>query len=331
METGVAYISNRLLSHIREDMKNIVEHNCTYVLHTYTENDMVRHSEVMPDIVKITHDFGLKVWMDSWGIGKIFAGDISLFSGEYPEARAVLSDGTPLNRACLYAPEFRAYIKKWADMAASTGADAFFWDEPNLPFMDATEDKPALFGCRCPRCQKLFHDMFGHEMPTEMDDEVIDFRHKSVIDFLDFATSYGHEKGLENVVCCMIANDARYGDKNWQDIVSLPHVDNFGTDPYCHGNKNIDLIKYTQDNTRKVVELGKKFKKGHHIWVQAFNITAGCEGEIVQATLAARDAGAENIAAWGFMGCEGNNYRCDNPDMAWQAVGDAFRKIRWNI
>jgi len=330
VETGVAYFANRMPRHIREDMRDVVEHHCTYVLHTFSENDFARHREVMKDIVRITHDFGLKVWLDSWGMGRVFAGEVSGFCGEHPEAREVLSDGAPFARACLYAPEFRKFMQDWTDAAAATKPEAIFWDEPNLPYHEPEQGRPARWGCRCERCQSLFRDRFGHAMPVEMDEEVIDFRHQSVVDFLDFVTKYAHTRDLENAICCMIAKDTRFGDKNWDDIISLPAVDNFGTDPYCHGRTDIpSVVSYYSEHTRRLVDLVKRYGKAHHIWVQAFGIKAGCEQEIVDAIVAVREAGSENIAAWGFAGCESNDYRCQRPEIAWEAIGEGFRRLRW--
>ncbi len=66
--TGVAYHGNRILHHVREDMEDIVKHNMNLVVHMFSHNDWDRHFKVMKDVVKISEDVGLDVWIDNWGL-----------------------------------------------------------------------------------------------------------------------------------------------------------------------------------------------------------------------------------------------------------------------
>ena len=49
--TGVAYHGNRILRHVEDDMRDIVNHNMNLVVHMFTHNDWDRHLKVMKDIV----------------------------------------------------------------------------------------------------------------------------------------------------------------------------------------------------------------------------------------------------------------------------------------
>ncbi len=327
-KTGIAYHGNRMLTHVREDMRDIIAHNCTYVVHMFSENDYMRHREVLKDIVRITHEYGLEAWIDSWGMGRIFAGEVSGWLADYPDSRQVLNTGQPVGRACLHSKEYRQALKGWAEAAMATLAEMVFWDEPRLAFSDGAEGEAPEWGCRCSRCQGLFKDTYGYEMPTEMTEDVTDFRHSSVLDFFAEMTEFVHAKGGRNCVCLMPSTDARFGDKNWDDFAALPYVDNLGTDPYWYGQP-VQVQAYVSEWSRKLLETCNRHGKDHHLWLQSFAVPAGREIEIVMGAEAAYAAGVRNLAAWGFRGSDANDYRAQRPEVAWQAVGEAFRRVLW--
>ena len=328
VQTGIAYHGNRMLSHVREDMRDIVAHNCTYVVHMFSENDYVRHREVLKDIVRTTHEFGLEAWIDSWGMGRVFAGEVSGWLADFPEARQVLNTGQPVAMACLLSPDYRQALKDWAEAAVATGAEAIFWDEPRLAYGSAAESGAPQWGCRCERCRGRFRELYGYEMPAELTEDVLDFRHRSVLDFFAEMTAFVHAKGKQNVLCLMPATDARFGDKNWEDFAALEHLDNLGTDPYWFG-RPVQVQAYVREWAERLLSVCQRHGKEHHLWIQAFRVPAGREVEIVMAAEAAYAAGIRNIAAWGFRGSEANDYRAARPEIAWQAVGEAFRRVLW--
>jgi len=68
LRLGTAYHSNRILRHVEEDMVDIVNHNMNLVVHMFSHNDLDRHSKVMKDIIAVSVDKGLEVWIDNWGL-----------------------------------------------------------------------------------------------------------------------------------------------------------------------------------------------------------------------------------------------------------------------
>ncbi len=93
LKLGTAYHCNRILRHVEEDMIDIANHHMNTVVHMYTHNDMDRHPAVMKDIVKVSEDKGLDVWIDNWGID-CGPGDKSYFCAQHPEAKQMFSDGS---------------------------------------------------------------------------------------------------------------------------------------------------------------------------------------------------------------------------------------------
>ena len=91
---GVAYHSNRILRNVESDLRDIIAHGFDSVLHMLTHNDMDRHRKVMKEIVTMTREHGLDVWIDNWGLAGS-PGDSSYFLGYNPDARQFFNDGTP--------------------------------------------------------------------------------------------------------------------------------------------------------------------------------------------------------------------------------------------
>ncbi len=54
METGVSYFSARTLRHVQADLRDIVEHGCTYVVHCFTETDLAYYRDAMREIAAAT-------------------------------------------------------------------------------------------------------------------------------------------------------------------------------------------------------------------------------------------------------------------------------------
>ena len=75
IKTGVSYFGNRILRHVREDMEDIRAHNCDFVVHTVSEEDMAFYKGTMKDIVAVSRDAGLEVYLDPWAVGGIFGGE----------------------------------------------------------------------------------------------------------------------------------------------------------------------------------------------------------------------------------------------------------------
>ena len=147
LKTGAAYHGNRMLHHVEEDMRDMAEHHMNLVVHMFSHNDWMRHRNVMKDVVSISQEAGLEVWMDNWGLGGP-PGEISYFLALHPEAHQIYSDGSvDPKRACMNAPSFRQFLHEWIDAVQETGATTIFWDEPHLPM------KGTAYACACPVCR----------------------------------------------------------------------------------------------------------------------------------------------------------------------------------
>lgn len=317
LELGVAYHGNRMLQHVKDDMRDIVAHNMNLVVHMFTHNDMKRHKNVMKDIFDVTRDAGLDFWVDNWGLPGM-PGDASHFAGYFPDSRRVLSNGEidPVG-ICFASEDFIKFTKDWIDMVGEAGGKKLFWDEPH--YHTAPD---GTYACCCDRCKKRFYDKFGYEMPKTANADVEQHRIDVMSDYFRQITDYSHKYGMENISCLMVQS------RGFLDaIIDLPHMDNIGVDPYWVGSER-HPYNYVYDSTKEYVDILAAHGKSTHSWIQTFNNKAGHEDEIYLATDAAYDAGARTILAWSYRGGEACDYRADNTDLTWHITGDAMRRVK---
>lgn len=324
---GIAYHGNRILRHVETDLRDIVNHHFNLVVHMFSHTDWDRHRSIMREIVQMTEGHGLDVWIDNWGLGGP-PGDKSHFLAYYPDSHQVFSDGTidPV-RACLNSPHFRSFTKEWIDVVQDIGGKSIFWDEPHLAAKSMENGKPKVWTCYCDRCKALFRERYGKQMPETFDEQVEEFRIWTVVDYFREVTAFSHQKQMENIVCVMLGGSYGINLDSIEAICGLDSLSNIGSDPYWSNNPEAHPYDFVYEGTKRNLEVCEKFNKDHNIWIQGYGTHKDKEEEIIWATDAAYDAGARNILVWGFRGSESNDYRAHYPDKAWNAIGEAMRRI----
>lgn len=328
LKLGTAYHGNRILRHVEEDMTDIVNHHMNTVVHMYTHNDMDRHHDILKDIIAISEDKGLEVWVDNWGIDA-GPGDKCYFTGMHPETKQIYADGTPAAlKPCYNHPVFRDFTKRWIDAVATAGGKTLFWDEPHI----ANSDEHG-FACRCPLCQKLFAEHYNHTMSEASEAELEAFRLQTVADYFRFATDYAHECSMVNTGCIMFAPHLGSGFDMIEKMMSLPHFDNVGCDPYWVRRDNAsitaaEVYRYNYTQTKQNLDFCHQYGKDHNVWLQSYAFGSGREDEMIIAAEAIYDAGARTILTWSFRGAESNDYRAKNTDMVWDINGEIMAHLR---
>jgi hypothetical protein len=332
METGVSYYGSRILRHIQADLEDIAAHDCTYVVHTFSEADLLHYRGTMREIVKATHAAGLKAWLDPWAVGGVFGGEaLSLYAARFPEHQQVLSNGARVPLACPNRYEFRTMLRQWVDAAVETGADVLFWDEPHfcilrwLKWYDGTSD---AWACRCTACQYLYRERYGEDLPIAFDDSVRAFRQERLLDFLADMTGYAASQGATNALCLLPAAEDHQDGLPFRAAAGLPNIQIFGTDPYWLFT-NLTVEEHVGQQTARVVEICRYLNKPAQIWVQAFGIPDEREEEVATAIEIAASGGAEYIAAWHYPASGYISPAASaRPEVVWETIGDAYRKVR---
>lgn len=327
---GAAYHGNRMLTHVREDMREMAASGFNAVLHMFSHNDWDRHRSVMKEVFQISEDYGLDVWVDNWGLGGP-PGEKSHFLAYHPEAHQINCDGSMNPVAvCFNSPAYVQFTRDWIDTIREAGAKKIFWDEPH--YNDGTVNGQRIWTCRCPRCQALFAEKYGHPMPVRFTSEVDEFRKWSITNYFQTVASYAKGLGMYNSICVMFSDGAspvNFGT-DLESISGTPALDNIGSDPYWLGAGPVgytEVYKFVYERTKLNLDLCARHNKDHNLWIQTYNNPVGREEEIVAAADAIYDAGARTIFCWGFRGSDANDYRAKAPDRAWYATKAAFERI----
>ncbi|RKX57529.1 MAG: hypothetical protein DRP24_00110 [Thermotoga sp.] len=326
MKYGVSYFGSRILKHVEEDMKELKEIGFDVIVHTFSENDHKFYFRTMKDIVKLTRDLGMEVWIDPWGVGGVFGGEaFSNFLIENPSEWQITNRGRAVGSACFNSPKFREYMKRWLEAAVETGADAVFWDEPHFHIL---KDFPKEWTCRCERCKEKFKETYGHDMPEEFTEEVSNFRNKTIKDFFEEVLSYSKKLGMKNVICFLPFESELFGLKDYESIAKIEYVDNIGSDPYWMAFK-LEMNPFLKETTQKILKLSSKYGKENHMWLQAFKVPRGREEDIVKGAKILKKENVETVLFWGVFACKHiSSIAPDDPEKAWEVVKQIVKEVR---
>ncbi len=330
MKFGTAYFDNIILKHFSTDMEEVRRQGCSFVVLTFSENDVAFHQETFKKMTKEAQRQGLTVLIDPWAIAGIFGGEaMTQLPMWHHEERQVRSDGKKAPALCLNAPALTAYLKKWVDIVSTFDADYILWDEPHfyLNWLDAYggwEPNPSAWSCRCGFCQKKFRKETGKAFPKEHNEEVKEFKRRSTRDFLLTLTRYAASKGQKNAMTFLPGEKAWFLKAMCQD--KSIHV--MGGETYFEydASRPKDIYKHALEHTRELKVWSRKYKKPLLMWVKGFLVPLGYEKDVVDAIRGAVDGGAEWTALWGFEACKHvSDKACKDADKVWRLMGETFR------
>jgi hypothetical protein len=249
-------------------MDDLAERGFTGVLHTFSENDLNYYRGQMRRIVEVSHACGLEVQMNPWGLGHAFGGEAeSLFIAAHQETSQVLDDGRSVGAGCPSNPEFRAFVRSWADAAIETGADRIFWDEPHWVNPAEFGAPPERWGCRCERCREGFLEWFGEPMPREFTEEVAAFRERSLVDFVRELVSHVAAQDARSTVCLLPLTEGPFGLSDWSEVARIPDLDTLATDPYWKFFER-PAAEFVGYFARLVHDLSEEHGVRPQIWIQ---------------------------------------------------------------
>ena len=328
LKLGVSYFGNRISWRVKEDLKEIREAGCTYVVHTFAEEDLEFYMPAMAEIVEATHEQGMEVWLDPWGVGQAFGGEsYSQLIAKELSVRQVSSDGKSLPIACPNHPLFREYLLKWIQAAVKLKTDWLFWDEPHFMILPEREDAPAkLWACRCPVCREKFQAQTGRPMPELMTPEVRAFKEECLVECTRFLCDATQAQGLKSSVCLLpFKSSSTVND--WSKVARIPSLEIFGTDPYWRPHQR-DVGAFVGRFAQQVKALADQFNKEPMLWILNFNIPRGEEKTIVEALEAGYAQGIRNFAAWSYYGAAPMGLRAEDPAAVWKTLTAAYQSLR---
>jgi len=151
MLVATSYFGNRIIRHVGADVRKLRHEGFDIVVHTFSEGDLRFYRKTVRDIVDVTKETGMHVWIDPWGVGGVFGGEtFSDAALHHQDWLQVAADGNKLPACCPSNPGFQGFMCDWTDAALETGADAVFWDEPHF-YSDENQRAP----CHCKYCRDL--------------------------------------------------------------------------------------------------------------------------------------------------------------------------------
>ena len=329
LKLGVSYYGNRIPWRVKEDLQDIRQAGCTYVVHTFSEEDLEFYQGAMAEIVGASHELKLEVWLDPWGVGQAFGGETySSLIAKQLSLRQVSSRGESLAIACPNQPAFQEYLLKWIKVAASLKADVLFWDEPHFFIYPEPEGDvlPALWACCCPACQAKFQKKFGQPLPNRMTPEVRAFKEESLVEVTRLLCDATLKEGLRSGVCLLpFENSSTVND--WNKVASLPSLHILGTDPYWKPHQK-DVASYVGRFAKRVASLAKEFHKEGQLWILNFNIPKGEEAMIRVALEAGYAQGIRNFAAWSYYGAAYIHLKSEDPSAVWNTLSQTYQELR---
>ena len=323
MKTGISYFGVRDPDHVKKDVNEIADLGFTHILHTMSEADLWYYPETMAEIVSISKKAGLKVYVNPWGVGRVFGGEaFSELAIRNPAQAQQSNQGRAVVASCPNHPKFRDYMRNWIDVVTAMEIETVFWDEPHFYF---EKNNPELWCCRCETCQKIFRKEFKHVMPNSLTESVQEFRNTSILKFLSEMTQLVHDKGKRNSVC-LLPLSFNSGVENWDAVAELKNVDEIGTDPYWErGTQPPEIAKSYHQHSKKIVSIAKKYGKEPQMWIKNYQIEKNGENAVADATYAAYNEGIRNIFAWSFKGNKNLSWlRSDDWKKVWNTQIEAF-------
>jgi len=336
-ETGVSYYGFSCPKHSRRDFEEIKAHNCTAVLLALSEFDIFFWKPTIPKIVEEAKMLGLKVYLDTWGIGKFFGGEPpSKFLQEcHPNDRQWTAvSGEPLPAASPSSPAFRDYFWGIVDeLARDCDADGFFWDEPHyaMPIYPIGYQSTADWTCRSPITQKIFLEKYGYEMPKILTEQVKKFRHDQANEILSEAGRIAKARNpkLSVTQCSLPAENNFYlgyqrGYDDWEAIAANPQYDIFSTSIVVSYDSPLQVHRRLAEKT---VSLAHKHGKIPQRWIMSYFESPRDINFIKEIAHCYADSGIESIFSWTFRAGKGTILEAPNPDLAWKILGDAYGEV----
>ncbi len=338
MITGYSYFGIRNLDYAVLDYRRMKANGANAVLITFGENDVEYYLETMRELVTLAHDEGLLVYMNPWGVAKVFGGESdSALVTRHPDEMQIDLQGDRAPALCVNSPMFYDYILNWIDKAAYCGADILMWDEPHFFIYSWYRYFPERYGrltCFCRHCHEKYFNRFQQPLPKQIDDQLMRFRHDSVVELLQKLARQTRNHGLKNSVCILppLLDNRHGGIIDFEDVFRIPEMDIIATDPYWQVEDDEQVVReqYSQ-NAELLVKLAQQYQKEPEIWIKNYAITAGTEYFVRLATEISFTAGIRRILAWSYLGSAYMSYiRSANPAKVFLTQAEAFASCRQN-
>ncbi len=336
-ETGVSYYGLSYPEHAEKDFKEMIAHNCNAVILALSEFDIDFWFPNIIKVAKVAKDLGLKVYLDTWGIGKWFGGEPpSIFLTNNPGNRQVSAfTNEQLPAVCFNTKAFQDYFYNIIEkLAYEVDADGFFWDEPHyaLPksYASITGGRGDDWSCRCKVCQSKFEQQYGYEMPMLLTPEVVAFRENSALEILEIASQKAKAiRSNSKITCCVHATINSYyvkenrGYDDWDKVGKVDSFDTFSTTIISHKLPR----SFFETITKDTVDIAKKYGKNSQRWLMNYYQQPDRLEEIKEVAHLYADMGVDSLFAWTYRGGHGTVLAPPRALEMWDMLGEAYGEV----
>lgn len=336
-ETGVSYYGLSYPEHARRDFQEMLDHNCTSVILALSEFDIDFWFPNIQAVTAAAKEMGLKVYLDTWGIGKWFGGEPpSLFLTNNVHNRQVsATTDEPMPAACFNTKAFRDYFFAICEkLARGVDADGFFWDEPHyaLPkaYASITGGAGDDWTCRCNCCQRMFEELYGYSMPRKLTPEVIAFRQDRALDILvEASRRIKAIRSQSKITCCVHATINNYyvteyrGYDNWDKVAAAGCFDVFSTTIISPRLPE----HFFKEITHRTVDTARRFGLESQRWLMNYYQQPEDLDQLKQVAHLYADIGADSIFAWTYRGGHGTVLAAPDALAMWDKLGEAYGEV----
>lgn len=306
LRIGVAYLGRSV-----RDIDRIAK-VADWVLLPMDEAEVANDARTVSKLVARAHEGGLKVILDPWRVGDVFAGEAKTeLPSMYPSERQVSSDGAVRNSLSPLSPHFQRYMSSWIQLAKRAGADGVFWDEPHY-----WQGEWAGDGRLHASWDRWHRDLWGADKPVPLhaNAETRRFQVKTLATVLKGFTAEARKEGLERVYVALTPN-AQHRTL-WRSLA--PDVDSLGVSAYPSPVEDMTTLLRSTKHPEKA-----------HVWLQAFNVPRGSEQKIVENAEKAYELGVREIAFWSWQGSKAfGPLRSEDPAAVQAATMKAIERLR---
>ena len=258
------------------------------------EDEVRWHVEDIAAFVRRARGDGLEPYAVPYGYGRFLDPDASvesLYITTHPDTCQVDTRGRRVPRACPNHPRFLEWFSSsMRTLAWLLEVRGFLWDEPSFHYARGQ------WACRCHYCARLFSAGYGHDMPRELTDEVLEFRRNSVLMFILAAAAaiQSVDRKLGSLVMpppSPLGQAGGIGTDGLQELVSCSGVDGlFSLVPWQE--VGWDMEHAVREAVERQGKLAHAHEKASALWLTA---SPAREDRVVDTVVYATRIGADAL------------------------------------
>lgn len=313
MRTGVSYMAQHDLDHLRHDLDEMADLGLNDLFVALQENDFRYFPGKIHQTPQVAAEKGIRSFAVFWGALNLFGGGrSSQFLLENPEGFQRARNGGHLASGCYMNPACRRQIQAMIDRIAAQGYSGYFVDEPT-----------PLHDCFCSSCQQQYTAWYGGDLLRADSVRLREFREQCVVDYVFQISRYCKQNHPHlETLCCLMPDD----EALWARIAEVPFLDGFGSDLYwVNDDRDVETMA---PSIRSMDKLCRANRKVHHQWLQCWDVKVGREGRILaQGEILLREK-PEALYVWAWKGQAGTSESCANPGLSWEHAKTILRRAK---